>query len=466
MKNLFAYALLDYLRYFAKLQLLKNRPMIVGITGSGGKTSTMHAIHAVLQDSFSTVVSEKANSQSGLSLHILGISPKDYSSIDWLRMVLLAPIKLLTNWKKYDVYIAEMGIDGPSMPANMEYLLKIVHPKIGVFTSISGVHGEMFDAVVNATMAMHGGDATTRETVMKEVIAKEKGRLLQNLPDDGTAVYNGDDEIIRQIGKAVSARTISIGEKANNDVVCKLLKWKEKSTLFEVRSQQQLAQIEIPNHWLPKHFAHTFGAAVAVGLALGIDVQESARRIETHFSMPPGRATLIPAIHEATILDSSYNSSPASLVDLIQTIANLPKGPHFPTRNLALLGDMRELGSLTEQSHMDIARQAAKVFDRVYLVGPAMKTFALPVFEEASVPVEWFVSAEAAGRYIQQELTKGDLLLVKGSQNTLLLEIAVEQLMSPLENADALLCRRGTYWDKQRSKLKTVIDPQSIQQLT
>lgn len=453
MKHAFSYALLDYLRYFAKLQLLKNRPMIVGITGSGGKTSTMHAVKAVLQDSFETSVSEKSNSQSGLSLHILGITPKNYSTLDWLRMMLLAPLKLLTNWRRYEVYIAEMGIDGPTMPVNMEYLLKILRPKIGVFTSVSSVHGQMFDDVVDATMAMQGADATQREVVMKQVIAKEKGRLLLSLPKDGAAIYNGDDSIIRAIGETATADKVSFGENKSNTVVCTLLKLTPKSTVFSVSSEQQSAQIEISNHWLPKHFANTFGAAVAVGLTLGIEVTESARRIEKHFVMPPGRATLIPAIHQATILDSSYNSSPSSLTDLIDTVARLPKSAGFPTRHLALLGDMRELGSLSKSSHENVAQQAAKVFDQVYLVGPTMKEYALPIFEKTKIPTQWFTSADEASRQIKADLKKGDLLLVKGSQNTLLLEIAIEQLMAEPENADALLCRRGTYWNTQREKL-------------
>lgn len=454
MKRFFSYTLLDYLRYFAKLQLLKNRPMIVGITGSGGKTSTMHAVKAVLQDSFETLESEKANSQSGLSLHILGIHPNNYSILDWLRIMALAPIKLLTTWPKHEVYIAEMGIDGPYPPANMEYLLKILRPKIGVFTSVSSVHGQMFDKVVDATMAIRGADATQRETVMREVIAKEKGRMLLTLKYGGTAIYNGDDAVIKAIGDTASVNRLTFGEKKSNNVVCKHAAWKPNSTVFVVSSGQQSAEIEIKDHWLPKHFAGTFGAAVAVGIAMGVELAESARRIERRLVLPPGRATLIPAIKGATILDSSYNSSPASLLDLIHTVKDLPYSAGFPTRRLALLGDMRELGSLSAQSHQEIATQAAKVFDAVYLVGPAMKEHALPVLEKTKTPAMWFTSADEAARKIMADIKKNDLLLVKGSQNTLLLEIAIEQLMAEPENADSLLCRRGEYWNTERAKLK------------
>lgn len=453
MKNLFAYTLLDYFRYFAKLQLLKNRPVIVGITGSGGKTSTMHAVMAVLRDSFTTVESEKANSQSGLSLHILGITPKNFSVKDWLRMIALAPMKLLTNWQRFDVYIAEMGIDGPYKPANMEYLLQILKPKIGVFTSISSVHGQAFDKVVDATMALHGADATERETVMKQVIAKEKGRLLTQLPTGGTAIYNGDDPIIAAIGKSAPATKLSFGQKPRNDVVCNQVSWQPNATVFSVSSGGQSAQITIQGYWLPQHFANTFGAAIAVGLAMGIELEEGARRIQKRLVMPAGRATLIPAIHQATILDSSYNSSPASLADLLETVDSLPKTGSFPKRHLALLGDMRELGSLSEKSHTALAQKAAKTLDAVYLVGPAMQQYALPVLQKTKIPTFWFTSADEAAQKIKADLKKGDLLLVKGSQNTLLLEIAIQQLMAEPEKADQLLCRRGSYWEKERSKL-------------
>ena len=113
-------AVLYYLRFWARLKLNIIRPDIIGITGSAGKTSCVQAIVAILGDSFRVKVSEKANSESGIPLNILGLTPNDYSVVDWLRLIFLAPIKALTNWEKYDIYLVELGIDSPRVPKNME----------------------------------------------------------------------------------------------------------------------------------------------------------------------------------------------------------------------------------------------------------------------------------------------------------------------------------------------------------
>ncbi|NCN24216.1 MAG: hypothetical protein GW945_01885, partial [Candidatus Pacebacteria bacterium] len=123
-------------------------------------------------------------------------------------------------------------------------------------------------------------------------------------------------------------------------------------------------------------------------------------------------------------------------------------------RKLALLGDIRELGENTRQEHETLAHEAAKVCDAVYLVGPAMQKYALPVFQNKKMPAFWFKNAYEAAAQLDQDLRPNDVLLVKASQNTLLLEIAVEILMAEPEKADELLCRRSDFWSQQRELLR------------
>ena len=116
---------------------------------------------------------------------------------------------------------------------------------------------------------------------------------------------------------------------------------------------------------------------------------------------------------------------------------------------------MRELGTATQQEHERVAEVASQVLDAVYLVGPLMKQFAQPFFEKNEVQVQTFTSASQAATALAQALTPDTVLLVKGSQNTLLLEIAIERLLADPAQADKLLARRGAYWDKERTKLLT-----------
>ena len=113
---------------------------------------------------------------------------------------------------------------------------------------------------------------------------------------------------------------------------------------------------------------------------------------------------------------------------------------------------MRELGEETQMEHETAAEQIIKTCDLVVLVGPAMKKYVLPILEKSKIEVHWFVTADLAVEFLKTRLKENDLLLVKGSQNELFLEIAVEQLMAEPEKANELLCRRGEYWDKKRSE--------------
>jgi len=88
------------------------------------------------------------------------------------------------------------------------------------------------------------------------------------------------------------------------------------------------------------------------------------------------------------------------------------------------------------------------------LIGPQMKAFALPVIQKTKTQVHWFNNAYQAAEFLKTQLKQDDIILIKGSQNTLLLEIAVEILMANPNQAGQLLARRGEFWDKKRAELR------------
>ena len=92
MKTILARTLLGYFKFLAKIQLKKNDFLIIGVTGSVGKTSTKKAINAILQDYYKIKPSYKVNSESGIPLNILGLKNKNYTMIEWLSLAILAPI--------------------------------------------------------------------------------------------------------------------------------------------------------------------------------------------------------------------------------------------------------------------------------------------------------------------------------------------------------------------------------------
>lgn len=444
MKKLRATLLLTYFRLLAKIQLAKIQPTIIGITGSAGKSTTMEAVAAVLEPQFTLKVGRKANSESGIPLNILGLTPRNFSILEWLRLVVLAPWQLLTNWRRYQVYVVEMGIDGPFPPKNMSYLLSILKPKIGVFTSVAAVHSEPFDVLVKAT------DPEERKQGLIAAIAAEKAKLIHALPSEGTAVVNLDDAAVMSAATPTKARLVTFGTSPQATLYCDSVTWHGNATSFVFKDTEFSAGVTIGGALLPEHVGQSFAAALCVGSALGISLPEAARNLQTHFKLPPGRASIIAGIHGSTIIDSSYNSSAQPCIDILKLLKQLPH-----KQKLALLGDIRELGSAAQSEHERVATAAAEILDAVYLVGPLMQQYALPIFQEKGIPAFWFPSAAQAAVALTTQLSQDTVLLVKGSQNTLLLEIAVEKLLAHPEQAEQLLARRGEYWDSERQKLLT-----------
>jgi len=137
MKQKIGLFFLFYLRFFARLQLkkiklLNSKLITVGITGSAGKTSTLLATEAALKPNFRVKTNYGGNSESGIPLNILGFKNPDFTLLSWLKIALLTPFKLFINWKIYDVYLFEMGIDSAKSPKNMSFLLSIITPDIGI----------------------------------------------------------------------------------------------------------------------------------------------------------------------------------------------------------------------------------------------------------------------------------------------------------------------------------------------
>jgi UDP-N-acetylmuramyl pentapeptide synthase len=116
---------------------------------------------------------------------------------------------------------------------------------------------------------------------------------------------------------------------------------------------------------------------------------------------------------------------------------------------IAILGDMRELGLQTESEHKKVAKTAVKAADKIILIGPLMNQYALPLIKQSKIPVNWFSTAGEAANYLIENISGNEIILVKGSQNTIFLEIVVEAL---LKNKSSVknLCRRGPFWDKTR----------------
>lgn len=446
LKDQLVFLFLLYLRELARFQLAKIRPVVIGITGSAGKTSLKRAAAVILSAKYRVKQSQKANSESGIPLNILGMQPRDYSIVDWLRLGLLAPLQLITNQERYDYYIAELGIDRPDPPKNMEYLLTIVRPTTAVFLNALPVHTEYFETSVSANIK----NLRRRRDLLTDAIAQEKGKLIRSLPSQGTAILNFDDPRVRAFAKQTQARVVSFATQGNADFLARSVRVDLSGFSMEVVEGQQTGRLRLPM-LLDEHYAPTLLGAISLGRACGISLADCLRSLKRGFRLPPGRMTVLPGIRGSTILDSSYNASGETMRSALRLLKRVAPG-----RKIAVLGDMRELGVVAAFEHRQVATLAAQCADVVVCVGPLMERWAKPQLLRLGFPKERLPSTQntfAAGRLVVDLVQAGDTILVKGSQNTLFLEIVIEKLLRNAQDRSKL-CRRGKFWEMKRDQLR------------
>ncbi|HKC14621.1 MAG TPA: Mur ligase family protein [Patescibacteria group bacterium] len=443
MKKLASKWFLWYLKLMAQIQLLKMRPMIIGVGGASGKTSLANFVSTILKDKFRVLDTKGKNSQTGIPISILGIKSNDYAFLKifyWVKIGIAAFINVVFNWKKFDILVAEMGVDSPFEPKNMSYLLKIIKPKLGVLTNIALEHSEYFDSTVMEK------DKIKRKAKILEATRAQEALLLQSLPKDGLAVLNIDDfKIVETKDIKASKLTVSLKNK-NADFFAKNIDVSINGfKLYFIYNKDEYI-LKIPTA-LPTYYAYSFLMAIAISTRLGFSVSKAKEILEKEFSLPPGRMSTFEGKKNTTIIDSSYNSSPSAIgeaLELLNKIAN-------KRRKVAIIGDMRELGSLSKAEHESLARQLIKTVDLIILIGPQTAEFSAPILAQHKHNFFSFRSLSEAKITIENQIREKDIILVKGSQNTLYLERAVEMLLK--DKKDALkLCRRGKYWDKKRSK--------------
>lgn len=399
MKKYLSLIFLNYLRFFARLQLFKIKLLnpklkIVGITGSAGKTSTLLASEAALKPNFKVKTNYGGNSESGIPLNILGFKNPDFSFLSWLKIAILTPIKLLTNWRIYDIYLLEMGIDSVKSPKNMSYLLSIVKPDIGVFLNVTSVHLENFSSL--------------------DQIAQEKAKLVNTAK---IAIINHSDSLVN--------------------------KYTKNKKIINIKP----IKIDIPNFILPSIYDISLGAALSVAKVLKIDQKTALENLKNNFHLPPSRASILEGINHTTIIDSSYNSSPLATTEMLNFLNS------YPSPKIAVLGDMRELGAASELSHQNLYKTALNSVDEIISVGPETSRYFGPKTKKF---LYWWQAAE----YLKNNLPENSTILIKGSQNTIFLEELVKELIpaNQLKHylSNNLICRQSKYWLKLKNSFKAL----------
>lgn len=430
-KNLLAF----FLKIFSRLFLWRYKPTVVAVTGNVGKTSTKEAIFEVLSGRFLVRQSQKNyNNEIGAPLAIVGSKTAGKSIFGWLRIFTKVLWLFLFKTKKYpQVLVLEMGAD---RPGDIRYLCKFVRPHIGVVTAVGEipVHIEFFKS--------------------RERLAKEKSALISCLTEQGRAILDFDDSLVREMMKKSKAKVIGFGFSAEaeiraSEIIYQLPSFEHGQWLnmpakvsFKIDYQGSTVPFFLTNI-IVDYQLRPILAAVAVGLAFGMNLVEISNSIRKYQPLA-GRMRLLPGIKNTLLIDDSYNASPKATLAAIDSLKKIKAG-----RKIVVLADMLELGRLTEKAHRQVGAQVASVADLFFAVGQRMR-FAAEEAEKQGMSKEKifiFDKNQKAKLALQRQLKEGDLVLIKGSQG-MRMEKVTHEIMAEPERAGELLVRQEHEWTK------------------
>lgn len=425
----------------AKKLLARQKPEIVAVTGSVGKTSAKQAIATVLSKKFAVGASNKNyNTEIGLACTVLGLEPAGSSALGWLSNLWTAWRRAAVGIKDYPkVMVLEMGAD---RPGDIAKLVAIAKPDVAVVTAVGESHAEFFGSV--------------------DDIVREKRTVVEALGPDDVVVLSRDDEKVWPMRNTTKARAIGFGfhEEATVRALADTVSY--ACAIFDVdpSADRELRtgcgmhfKMNIGGGTFPVFLPNVLGraaimaalAGAAVGHAKGMNGLEIADALRSYVA-PAGRMRLIPGIKRTYLIDDSYNSAPRSSFAAIDALVELPKVAEAKT--FAVLADMMELGKLSQKGHEDVGRKVAESGVSVFVaVGERMHD-AVQAALSAGMPQEsifHFGDGEEAGRFVQERFKEGDVVLIKGSQS-MRMERVVKELMADPLLASKLLVRQEEYW--------------------
>ncbi len=394
--------------------LCKYKPEIIAITGSVGKTSAKEAIHTVLMNTFLVQQNIKNyNNELGVPLTIIGAEAGGKNIFKWLAVFWRAKRLLLWRDAGYPkVLILELAVD---KPGDMDYLLDFVSPRIGVLTRIGPVHLEFFGT--------------------QEKILQEKSKLIKALPKTGFAVLNYDYKDVLSLCDATKAKCITYGFDEGADVRAKNILYGRGQTTFTLEYGDKIIPIVLL-HAAGKPQIYAMLAGICCGIIKGMDLEAIKEALKSYVP-PKGRGNVLKGIKNTLIIDETYNASPQAVEAALENLKNLASGstPSFGKGgrgriySFAVLGDMLELGPVSKDSHLAVGKKAAELeLNYLFTVGLRAKDIARGARDAGMIKDRIFEFSDnlSLGKFLQEKMEEGDLILVKGSRGMKMEEIIEE----------------------------------------
>jgi UDP-N-acetylmuramoyl-tripeptide--D-alanyl-D-alanine ligase len=335
--------------------------LVIGVTGSVGKTTTREMLHAVLAAGYSGVCSpHNYNNHVGLPLSILNIEPA------------------------HEFAVLEMGA---SHVGEIRELAAVAAPEVGVVTAIGAAHIEGFGDVAR--------------------VIEAKGELVEALPRSGFAVLSGDDPNVRSLADRAACPVVFVGERGNNDLQADRVNVEKQRLTF--RADGAMYEIAATG----RHHLTAALCAIAVAKEIGLDSRRIADGLR-RFRPVAGRSRL-EAIGPWEVIDDTYNASPRSM----QAACELLRDWNAGGKKLLVAGDMLELGRQSAECHAQLGRLASGAGAAFLVAHGSHAAHTISGALEAGMKPHQLAlctTFESVLAVLDCWLEPGDAILVKGSR--------------------------------------------------
>jgi UDP-N-acetylmuramoyl-tripeptide--D-alanyl-D-alanine ligase len=335
---------------------------VVAITGSNGKTSTKDFAAAVLAHRFRVTKTEgNFNNYVGL------------------------PRTILEATAQNEVAVWEIGMNHPGEVA---VLSKVAAPDVAIITNIGVAHIEFMGS--------------------REAIAREKGALAEAVGPKGTVILNADDPFTNSLAARTRAKVILAGI-TEGTIRGSEISQSGSGTDFTILEGAHRCRAQLPVPGL--HMVQNALLGVAAGRVFDLSLEECAAGLA---AAPLTKARLqIKEIHGVQFIDDSYNANPDSMKAALRTLMELDTDG----KRIAVLGEMRELGSESDHGHREVGETAA-IFqvDQLIAIGEMGEVIAQAARAAGLEKTSSVRSTSEAAELLGEIAEPGDLVLVKGSR--------------------------------------------------
>jgi UDP-N-acetylmuramoyl-tripeptide--D-alanyl-D-alanine ligase len=328
--------------------------IVLGLTGTNGKTTTKELIRSVLSLKYNVLATEgNLNNDIGVPLTVLKLRPE------------------------HEIAVIEMGA---SHPEDITALTPVSQPDYGLITNVGKAHLLGFGSF--------------------EGVKRAKGRLYDWIRDHGKAVFvNGDDPDLTEMASARGLKEIPYGFAQDG---AEILPSSAEVPFVRIRVGETLVRSNL----VGVYNATNILAAMAVGRYFGIPTGRAAEAIAAYH--PTNNRSQLSRTARNTLIEDAYNANPSSMAAALDNFANMAD-----ERKVALLGDMRELGEDSVTEHINVLRRLEGLgLYKVCLVGEEFRK----ALDDTGLNFSWFPSSDELAASLAEHPLEGCVILVKGSR--------------------------------------------------